>query len=1674
MLALPACYPRSAYIQQLIKFIGMLGRITLLMILTSSSINLTKAQSAPATDNVIGLPPGAAYDGDALASVQINNGNLHIELPIVTIRGRGPAASYKFVYDSKGFQDKSCGAGCGDYLAEESTNAFTLEGPGADDRAADYSVYPIVGAFQKCGAAQLNGHYNTVNGGTLQEPNGTKHPLLGGYIYSSSGPSFGCPDSSTSVGTLYASDGSGWMVQHNGPNAGIYRKDGLQVGGFFCSPNNCETQTDTNGNQLTVVESSPHFTLTDTLGRQNLPTNGSYYDSSGTLRQFTYTTTSVSIDASAFCPGCTGAVKTSNLVHVITLPNSTSYTIEYVQNSFGQPSTITLPTGGKISFGWSGFDRQGPILQTRSFTDLNGNTSTWTYQVSSTNPPSIGKVTDPSNNDTVYQNVTNDQTPDVYYYQGSSTTGTLLKSVHTDYGTFSGNEHTDLPDNLPIRVTTTLYVPNSTQSSVSKTETDWEIVNNTTYPLQGAPFFWTWRNPQTIREYDFGSGAPGALLRTTAFTYLHDTGSATSLYLLRNVADRALVTTISDSTGQVAKTTLTYDGGTLTQTSSVPGHDYTGHSYQFTARGNVTQISKWLNTTGGSVNTIEVYNDIGNLLSSTDANNHTTTFSYVDSWADQSCLPSAQSQSYLTSVTNALGQHSNYSYYSCTGLLQSEKDQNDISNGRTGNSYAYDLLNRLTTASFTDNGKTTNCFTDVGGATCSQLPPPLQTVTAKSVLATGLAIRTTTIYDALGRTSQSQLNSDPDGVTYAQRTYDPLGRPFQVFNPTRCTTPTTNCGETTWGVTTSSYDALGRTTSVSDQGGAVTFSYSGNCTTMTDQAGKSRKSCIDGLGRLTQVFEDPAGLNYETDYTHDALNNLLTVKQKGGSTNSANWRTRTFIYDSLSRLTQATNPESGTVSYSYDAVGNLLHKTSPAPNQTGATMVTLSYCYDALNRITGKAYTSQTCSGGLLPTPLVSYFYDQTSYNGLTIANGIGHRTGMSDQAGAEAWSYEAMGRPVSDLRTTNAVSKTFTYSYNLDGSTSMLGYPTGPNNTIPAVLVYQPGGAGRALALTYSGTGFVGAAHYTPGGASCYLQDYWDGTWTAVGTFNSRLQPITYQVQQQFSGTNPAVCTAMTSTADILDLKYNFIDANSHNNGNVQSITNNIDWHRTQSFTYDSLNRIFTAATNATNQPAFQGDNSIAACWAESFTYDPWGNMLSLGLNSATQPNYVGCTQESGFNYTNSIAANNRLAVTGFSYDAAGNMTASPGFTYVYDAENHLTSTAGITYTYDGDGRRVMKSSGTIYWYGQDSDPLIETDLSNNLKFQYMFFNGQRVGRQNSSNNVQWYFADHLGSSRIAWSTSGADQSDFYPFGGERVITSGAANRYKFTGKERDTESGLDNFDARYLGSSLGRFMSPDPAGLLEQKPGYPQSWNLYTYAMNNPLVIIDPTGLDCVYANDAGNGVESIDHNSNSGECGSNGGTWAPGYVDENWAHFNISTGMFQVGSVDGVGSNATVDYTNFAAGAQTDANGNCQSGCGGYGFASANANWLQSQLVGNSMESGLDGYIQFLTGRETPLQGGLLIKLAAGPLDPSKDHWAGPGGMGPPGGRGDWAASVHDYNFSTNDIKVSSYFNPTLSPTTSRALIKSNNTLMRNAGGIQSVKMFLFFGPSNALQWYANSWK
>ncbi|MGH9532896.1 MAG: RHS repeat-associated core domain-containing protein [Terriglobales bacterium] len=197
------------------------------------------------------------------------------------------------------------------------------------------------------------------------------------------------------------------------------------------------------------------------------------------------------------------------------------------------------------------------------------------------------------------------------------------------------------------------------------------------------------------------------------------------------------------------------------------------------------------------------------------------------------------------------------------------------------------------------------------------------------------------------------------------------------------------------------------------------------------------------------------------------------------------------------------------------------------------------------------------------------------------------------------------------------------------------------------------------------------------------------------------------------------------------------------------------------------------------------------------------------------------------------------------------------------YDAENRLTIAAGVTYTYDGDGKRVKKSNGKLYWTGMGSDTLAESDVAGVLGDEHVYFNGKRVARRTSAAVVYYYFGDHLGTSRKITNATGTVcyDADYYPYGGERVNLNTCAQNYKFTGKERDGESGLDYFIARHYSSNLGRFLQPDefaggpvdafssndpapPASLPYADITNPQSLNKYSYTINSPLRYTDPNG--------------------------------------------------------------------------------------------------------------------------------------------------------------------------------------------------------------------------------------
>jgi RHS repeat-associated protein len=107
-----------------------------------------------------------------------------------------------------------------------------------------------------------------------------------------------------------------------------------------------------------------------------------------------------------------------------------------------------------------------------------------------------------------------------------------------------------------------------------------------------------------------------------------------------------------------------------------------------------------------------------------------------------------------------------------------------------------------------------------------------------------------------------------------------------------------------------------------------------------------------------------------------------------------------------------------------------------------------------------------------------------------------------------------------------------------------------------------------------------------------------------------------------------------------------------------------------------------------------------------------------------------------------------------------------------------------------------------------------------------------------------------------------------------------------KFTGKERDAESGLDFFGARYMSSAQGRFSSPDEP-LSDQNPANPQSWNLYSYVRNNPLINVDPSGQDCITTSNQTD--KSVSVTVTSGNCNGDVGAYVPGTVDASSLSYN-----------------------------------------------------------------------------------------------------------------------------------------------------------------------------------------
>ncbi|HKV78500.1 MAG TPA: RHS repeat-associated core domain-containing protein [Candidatus Sulfotelmatobacter sp.] len=589
-----------------------------------------------------------------------------------------------------------------------------------------------------------------------------------------------------------------------------------------------------------------------------------------------------------------------------------------------------------------------------------------------------------------------------------------------------------------------------------------------------------------------------------------------------------------------------------------------------------------------------------------------------------------------------------------------------------------------------------------------------------------------------------------------------------------------------------------------------------------------------------------------TYYSYDAADRLTQVVE--------GLQMRTSTYDGLGRTASAKVPEISnntpqqcTVSFTYDNNGNVLSKTAPAPNQTSCTTtVTTNFSYDALNRVTGKTYSNGM--GG------VSYSYDQ----GGAGVFALGRLTSMSDPSGSESYTYDKDGRVIQVQKIVGSTAYTTGYQLNVAGQHTQVTYPSNRSVTqsydsvghvvgvasgsTNYVTVPSPNGydaEDRVLTYTY-GNGIVANLGYSLNRSQLTTLNYTKSAQTLFG--------LSYWYQYDSNN-----CQTGT-TAD---------------NGQIDCITDSVDSGRTANYTYDALARVTSAKTNgSTGYPQ----------WGLSWSYDRYGNRLSETVTAGSGPsNSLSFGSSSG-------ALTNRP--DGYSFDASGNLLNDASNTLTYDAENRVVSSSGGgggTYTYDGNGLRVEKTASgtsTVYIYA-GSQVIAEYDngaAPSAPSREYIYAFGQRAAKIEGG-ATDYYQTDHL-SPRIVTDGSGnvVGQLGHYPFG-ELWYDTGTTTKWKFTSYERDAESGNDYADARIYINRFGRFMTTDPLGSSVTDPTTPQSWNLYSYGVNNPLTFIDPTGMECVWDNGSFDSEDDPETGSPT-KCQSRGGTWIELGQNGNWS--------------------------------------------------------------------------------------------------------------------------------------------------------------------------------------------
>ncbi|WP_353066434.1 RHS repeat-associated core domain-containing protein [Tunturibacter psychrotolerans] len=1390
-----------------------------------------------------GLVPYQSYDESNFDTVDLVGGGVQLHIPIISYPQKGtlPPLGLQLVYNPPVWTSTVETSGGSQYVAWFYTNL---------NKSGLVATPNYVGGTFPDGT---DNNHNPLSGTTAIDPTGASHEMFG--VVSPAG---------VHTTTLETVDGSGIAII---PGSGFVDRNGISYTGtctlynpYVCpTPATSTFMKDPSGNTVTVTTTggtSGMATFKDSVGR-TIPAFGNMSSSSVVAKceaqQFPIfggTTAPITIcwqqlsAATSFGNGTREGQATFVAISGITLQNGASWRFTY--DSWGFLHSVTTPTGAVMTYAYYppsytqypvGEQPGQRFIQSRTL-NINGVMSQWSYAYSLVPQPGNGTgfqttVTDPLGNTIVHLFNSNGTEAQTVYNQGTSP---AIKTVqHTYLGGVLGTGYGVAGLHLPEQ-TTTIYNGQSTTTCViydnntntACTGTDGPMsgglkVYDPNDSLRGIPGFIPYSaslvlgSPMYSYTYDYTtSSGPGPLLSETTNTYQWQ---ANDSYRAANLINLKASTSTSSGAQPLASVTITYD-----ETSYSPG------GFQ----GNATS-----EVDGGTVTTHTYYNANGMVVGAKDGNGNMTSVVYDGTGAYPTTV--------TRPVTNGVNHIDAYTYDANTGLAASHTDEN-----LQKTTYSYDSMRRIAQIAYPDGGQENHTYNDAAA------PSPTITYTKKLTATSQYQIVTTA--DALGRQVQVKVTSDPIGPIYTNTIYDGDGRTQSVSNPYRSST------DSSYGITSYAYDALGRKIRQCqpDNGSTgpcvpgqsyISWTYTGNGLAKRNELGNVWTQVYDALEHLTRVTEPTTAV---TSLSFDALGNLLGINQAGLSGERA--RVRSYTYDSLSRMiceadsenshaqcpTSSTAPlPGGVVTYSYDLNGNLKVKTD-------ARGLSSNYSYDSLNRLITKSPSNSH-------TATDTYNYDEktVTWNTYGMANTSGRLSSASSSIygvySRYTYSYDSMGRLLTRVfqnpNSTGALDSGIGsggYQYDLAGNVTFETQAAG-------VYLYETRDtAGHVTAIS--------ANKHTTGtlnGISSQ-QIFANATYDPFGNPATRL--LGNGLSENRTYDNRGRLSSSTQFQAGASIGYTTATTYYHDGSAATSAdTVNGNW----TYSYDSLSRL-SGATSAAG---------LTLAW----TYDSFGNrktQTASGTGSAPQPSF-------------SFTGNNNHADPsgGFAYDYAGNITTDNlGQTYAYDVYSRMVgvNSGAVTYRYDSEGQLVWESGSTgvqVFQRNSAGQPTwIYNPTPNGPPYSLIgvYVDGEQIGSW-QHDQFHWLGKDWLGTKRYETAGNGDIGSSAQPIEpllytslpyGDALSSIGTDPTH-FTGKERDIESGNDYFGGRYYSSSTGRFMNVDPSGLAYADPTNPQSFNLYSYVLNNPLSFIDSTGLTCqtnssdgtVYDDNDGNGCSIVD---------------------------------------------------------------------------------------------------------------------------------------------------------------------------------------------------------------------